>query len=92
MSENIENAHPRGTIRGKVSAAGRVVLPAELRKDYGIEEGQEVIFRRSEHGIQIMSLDHAIRQAQELVRRYIPEDVSLTDELHKARREDNTFE
>ncbi len=75
-----------------MSAAGRVVLPAELRKDYGIEEGQDVIFSRSEHGIQIMSIEHAIRQAQELVRRYIPEEVSLVDELHNARREDSTFE
>jgi len=78
-------------IRGKVSGAGRVVLPAEWRKDFGIEDGVEVIFSRTEHGIQVTTLDEAIRQAQELTRRYVPEGVSLVDELRKTRREDSTF-
>lgn len=78
-------------IRGKVSGAGRVVLPAELRKDFGIEDGVEVIFSRTEHGIQVTTLDEAIRQAQELTRRYIPEGVSLVGELRQARKQDSTF-
>jgi len=78
-------------IRGKVSGPGRVVLPAELRKELGIEDGQDVVFSRTEYGIQITTLDQAIRQAQELVRRYVPEGVSLVDQLHEARRKDSTF-
>jgi bifunctional DNA-binding transcriptional regulator/antitoxin component of YhaV-PrlF toxin-antitoxin module len=77
-------------IRGKVSA-GRVVLPSELRKELGIEDGADVVFSRTEHGIQITTLDQAIRQAQALVRRYVPEGVSLVDELRDARRQDETF-
>jgi antitoxin PrlF len=79
-------------IRGKVSGEGRVVLPAELRKEFGIKDGEEVMFSRTEYGIQITTLDQAIRQAQEMVRRYIPKGVSLVDELHKARRQDSTFD
>jgi AbrB family looped-hinge helix DNA binding protein len=79
-------------IRGKVSGAGRVVLPAELRKGLGIEDGVEVIFSRTEHGIQITTLDEAIRQAQEVTRRYVPEGVSLVDELRKTRQQDSTLE
>ncbi len=78
-------------IRGKVSGEGRVVLPAELRKAFGIEDGQDVIFSRTEHGIQITTLDEAIRQAQQIVRRHVPEGVSLVDDLHEARRQDSTF-
>ncbi|MGH7173846.1 MAG: AbrB/MazE/SpoVT family DNA-binding domain-containing protein [Gemmataceae bacterium] len=78
-------------IRGKVSGMGRVVLPAALRKELGIEDGKEVVFSRTEYGIQITPLDQAIRQAQELVRRYVPKGVSLVDELHEARRKDSTF-
>lgn len=78
-------------IRGKVSGMGRVVLPAELRKEFGIEDGKEVVFSRTEYGIQITPLDQAIRQAQEVVRRYVPKGVSLVDELHAARRKDSTF-
>jgi len=39
----------------------------------------------------ITDLDAAIHQAQELVRRYVPQDVSLVDELREARRKDITF-
>ena len=78
-------------IRGKVSGGGRVVLPAELRKEFGIGDGEEVIFSRTPHGIQIATLDQAIQQAQERVRRYVPAGVSLVDELREARRKDSTF-
>jgi AbrB family looped-hinge helix DNA binding protein len=78
-------------IRGKVSGMGRVVLPAEMRKELAIEDGEEVIFSRTEYGIQITPLDQAIRQAQEMVRRYVPEGTSLVEELHQARRQDTTF-
>jgi len=53
-------------IRGKVSASGRIVLPSELRKSFGIEDGTEVIFSRTEYGIQITPVHFAIRRAQEL--------------------------
>jgi len=78
-------------IRGKVSWAGRVVVPSELRKEFGIEDGVDVMFNRTEHGIQMRTLDRAIRQAQELVRRYVPAGVSLVDELREDRKQDSTF-
>jgi AbrB family looped-hinge helix DNA binding protein len=78
-------------IRAKVSEAGRVVLPAELRKEFGIEDGQDVIFSRTEYGIQVTTLAAAIRQAQELVGRYVPKGVSLVEELRQARRQDTTL-
>ena len=75
-------------IRGKVSGAGRVVLPSELRRELGLGDGADVVFSRTEYGIQITPLDQAIRQAQERVRRYVPQGVSLVDELRDARRQD----
>ena len=73
--------------RGKVHA-GRVVLPAELRKAFGIENGTDVVFSRTEHGIEITTLAEAIRQAQELCAKYIKPGVSLVDELIRERREE----
>jgi bifunctional DNA-binding transcriptional regulator/antitoxin component of YhaV-PrlF toxin-antitoxin module len=78
-------------IRGKVSGMGRVVLPVELRKEFGIDDGKEVIFSRTAYGIQITTLDQAIRQAQEIVGRYVPKNVSLVDELRQDRKKDTTF-
>jgi bifunctional DNA-binding transcriptional regulator/antitoxin component of YhaV-PrlF toxin-antitoxin module len=36
--------------------------PAELRKEFGIKDGEEVMFSRTEYGIQITTVDQAIRQ------------------------------
>lgn len=81
-----------GTIsRGRVSS-GRVVLPAELRKEFGIDDGSEVIFSRTEHGIEIRTVAEAIRQAQELVARYTTHGVSLVEELLAERREEASRE
>lgn len=77
-------------IRGKVSA-GRVVLPAEMRKAFGIEDGADVVFSRTEHGIEVRTLGEAIRQAQELCARYIQPGVSLVQELRKERDRDESF-
>jgi AbrB family looped-hinge helix DNA binding protein len=76
--------------RGKVSA-GRVVLPAELRKAFGIKDGSEVIFTRTEHGIEIKTLDEVVKQAQQLCAQYITPGVSLVDELRKERDRDESF-
>jgi AbrB family transcriptional regulator (stage V sporulation protein T) len=73
--------------RGKVSA-GRVVLPAELRRQFGIKDGSDVVFSRTEHGIEIRTIDEVVRQAQEACARYIKPGVSLVDELLRERREE----
>ena len=74
-------------IRGKVSA-GRVVLPAEWRKECGIEDGADVVFSRTAHGIEIKTLAEAIKQAQELCARYVRPGVSVVDELLRERLEE----
>ena len=74
-------------IRGTVSA-GRVVLPAVFRKEFGIKDGAVVVFSRTEHGIEIMTLDEVIKQAQELCAKYVKPGVSLVDELIRERREE----
>lgn len=74
------------THRGRVSASGRIVLPAELRKAFEIEDGTEVIFSHTEHGIQITPVLHAIRQAQELCAKWaVPSPPSEPDYQDKEK-------
>ena len=73
--------------RGKVSA-GRVVLPAGLRKEFGIKDGAEVVFSRTEHGIEIKTLEEVVKQAQQRCAQYIKPGVSLVDELIRERHEE----
>jgi bifunctional DNA-binding transcriptional regulator/antitoxin component of YhaV-PrlF toxin-antitoxin module len=72
---------------------GRVALPEVMRAALGIKDGDPVIVRLEDDGIRIVSLPVAVRRAQAIVRRYVPEGVSLSDELiaerrAEARRED----
>ncbi len=79
-------------IRGKVTDAGRVVIPAELRREFHIEDGQEVVFCRGEHGIELLTVEQVVRKSQEAVRRYIDrDDIDLTDELLQARKQDQSL-
>lgn len=75
-------------IRSKVTDAGRVVIPAEFRKAFGIEEGEEVVFSKDEHGIRITTMREAIRQAQDYFAALAPPEVCLSDELLRDRREE----
>lgn len=69
-----------------IKAGGRVVLPAELRAELGVQEGDVLHARFSDGELVITSRDSAIRRAQELVRRYVPAGVSLVDQLIDERR------
>jgi AbrB family looped-hinge helix DNA binding protein len=73
-------------IRSRVADAGRVVIPAELRKEFGLDEGAEVVFSKDARGIRITPLREAIRQAQDYFTALAPAEVSLSEELLRERR------
>lgn len=70
----------------RINENGRVVIPAELRKALDIKAGDELVFRIEDDELRVTSLRQAIRRAQRLVRKYVPEGVSLSDELIRDRR------
>ena len=72
----------------KVGPKGRVVVPAPIRRELGIEEGTELMARVEGEGIVLEPRSAAIRRLQELVTAVVPRDVSLVDELIAERREE----
>jgi AbrB family looped-hinge helix DNA binding protein len=74
-------------IRLKLSENGRVVIPAHVRKDLGVESGGEILLERQKDGYRLTTRRQRIREAQETIRRYIKPGVSLVDELIAERRE-----
>ncbi|MUH01286.1 AbrB/MazE/SpoVT family DNA-binding domain-containing protein [Scytonema sp. UIC 10036] len=79
-------------IKTKISEGGRVVIPSEYRKQLGLEVGDEVIISLVNGEVRIFTLDVAIKRSQEIVRRYIPEGRSLSDELVAERRQESLRE
>jgi len=79
-------------IRSRITDAGRVVIPAELRREYGLNDGQEVVFCRGDAGLELLTVPQALKRAQDEIRKYIPgDDVDLTDELLAARKGDGSL-
>ncbi|MBV8752780.1 MAG: AbrB/MazE/SpoVT family DNA-binding domain-containing protein [Hyphomicrobiales bacterium] len=80
------------SIKVRLGPEGRVVIPATIREALGLKEG-DVLFARLEGGeIKLLTPDAAMRRAQAIVRHFVPEGVSLVDELiadrrHEAARE-----
>ncbi len=72
--------------RGKLVSGGRLQIPAEIRKELGLHDGDQVTLKVVDGELRVRSVREAIRRAQEMVRKYVPEGVSLVDELIAERR------
>ncbi len=74
------------SINAKVSEGGRVVIPAEFRREIGLEIGDSITLSLVNNEIRIVPRTEAVRRAQALVKKRIPGSRSLVAELHKDRR------
>ena len=70
----------------KMSEGGRVVIPAEVRKALDMREGDTRVLELANGEARLFSRREQLRRAQALVRQYVPEGVSLVDELIAERR------
>jgi AbrB family looped-hinge helix DNA binding protein len=57
----------------KVTRKGQITLPVELRKEFGIKEGDVVYLRRGEHGIEILTPDDWVARTAGMFRDYAGE-------------------
>ena len=73
-------------VRAKLAEGGRIVIPVEYRQALGLHVGDEVIIRLEDGEVRIFTPQQAIKRAQELVRRYVSEERSLSDELLEERK------
>jgi AbrB family looped-hinge helix DNA binding protein len=74
--------------RVRIGPGGRVVIPAEFRKALGVEIGDDMVMELTNGELRLRSFDAALKRVQEIVRKYVPDGVSLADELIRERREE----
>jgi AbrB family looped-hinge helix DNA binding protein len=79
-------------VRVRINESGRIVIPAALRDAVGISRGEEVIVWAQDGEVRIASAIERARRAQRLVREYVPEGVSLSEELLADRRRESSGE
>lgn len=69
-----------------VGAGEGVELTPELLRTFGFEEGDVAIIRATPDGLLVTSQRKHVRRIREALRKLVPEDVSLADELVAERR------
>jgi AbrB family looped-hinge helix DNA binding protein len=74
-------------LRAKVNASGRVVIPAELRKELGIKAGDQLLFEVKGRELRMTTLRERIAKVQQEMKKYFPPGTRLSDELIAERRE-----
>jgi AbrB family looped-hinge helix DNA binding protein len=70
----------------KIINGGKLVIPAQFRREMGIGAGDTVVVELARGELRIRSLSAAIKKAQAIVKKFVPDDVRLADELIAERR------
>ncbi len=86
---NWRSEEPAADASGKIRVRtdGSAVVPADMLAAAGFGPGDTIVTDAAGEGdLRLLSGRAALRRAQEIVRQYVPENVSLVDELIKERR------
>jgi AbrB family looped-hinge helix DNA binding protein len=75
-----------GTMKVKMDGDGRVVIPLSARETLGLKAGDALVVSVEDGELHLLTIPAAVRKAQAIVRKFIPDDVSLVDELLEDRR------
>jgi AbrB family looped-hinge helix DNA binding protein len=79
-------------VRTHIDNNGRLLIPVELRKKYNLNNGSAVVIRIIDNEIKIVNISQMITEAQDLIRKYIPEGTDLVAELRSMRDQEALLE
>ncbi len=72
--------------RGRIVSGGRLQIPADVRKELGLADGDNVRLEVVDGELRVRSFHAVIMAIQAEVRKYVPEGISLANELIADRR------
>ena len=75
-------------MRAKMGTNGRLVIPAAIRREVGLDEGGTVLLETSDGELRVRPLGDVIESAQAIVKNYVKPNISLSGELMADRRRD----
>ena len=75
-------------IKTKVTQGGRIVIPAEMRKQLGIEIGEDVNLSLEEDSMRISTGKLALKRIRQAAQNVVNNDTSVVDELIADRRKE----
>ncbi|WP_112381881.1 AbrB/MazE/SpoVT family DNA-binding domain-containing protein [Sphingomonas carotinifaciens] len=66
------------TYHAKVTPGGKVVIPAELRRDLGIRDGDSLMFEKDRNGgLSVKTFEQVVREEQRRFRAAVGPDYSV---------------
>ena len=79
-------------VRTAIGPGGRVVIPAAYRKALEVEEGDYIVMQMDGEELRVVNDEKEFARVQEMIASYVPEGVSLVDELIAERRREAAAE
>lgn len=81
----------RTTYSAKLIKGGKIVIPAELRREFGFNEGDTLVLEREGGGLVIKTYAQVVREVQETIRKKLKRpftvDEYLAEKYAEAERE-----
>ena len=74
--------------RTKIGQNGRMLIPAECRHAMNLNVGDEVTILVNDSEATFYSLEHAVKRAQTIMKKYLKKGEKLSEELIAARRKE----
>ena len=73
-------------VTAEINKDGRILIPSLFRKALNLKEGERVLIFLEAGEMRVVPLREAVKRAQGIFRSFVPEGVSLSEELIKERR------
>ena len=74
--------------KGRVVSGGRLQIPADVRKELGLADGDDVRLEVVDGELRVRSLKSALARVRAIARAHVPPGVSLAEGLVADRRAD----
>ncbi len=75
------------TYSAKLIKGGKIVIPADLRRELGFADGDRLVFEREGDALVVKSYRQVVREVQDAFRPFRPADgTSIVDDLIAERR------
>ncbi len=73
--------------QAKVIKGGKIVIPAELRREFGFKEGDTLVLEREGNGLVLKTYKQVLTEIQAKVKSLIKNPITVDDYITEKRRE-----
>ena len=75
------------TFHAKLIKGGKIVIPAELRREFGFRDGDRLVIESQGNSLVLKSYGQVVREVQEAVAQLVTTAFTVDDYIAEKRRE-----